>query len=123
MKIKPIPLISTITIYCFLILLSFLISFNLKPREEEFVTLGFEIIEDTEETGIPEEIGGTDDIFSLVGDIPIQTERIKKDLNPLQKPSYEGTETENGQKKGYKLAGALSKRKIIHFRKPEYPKS
>ena len=123
MNIKPIPLASTVTIYCFLILLSFLISINLQPREEEFVTLGFEIIEEIEETGAPEEIGGTEDIFSSLGDIPIQTEKIKRNLSPLQKPSYEGAETESGQKKGYKLAGELSKRKIIHFKKPEYPKN
>jgi TonB family protein len=120
-NIKPIPLISTIIIYCFLLLLFFLISINLKPREEEFVTLGFEIIEEIEETGRLEEIGGTDDIFSPVGDIPIQTEKIKRNLSPLQKPSYQGAETESGKKKGYRLAGDLSKRKIIHFKKPAYP--
>ena len=123
MNIKPIPLISTIIIYCFLLLLFFLISINLKPREEEFVTLGFEIIEEIEETGRLEEIGGTDDIFSPVGDIPIQTEKIKRNLSPLQKPSYKGAETESGKKKGYRLAGELSKRKIIHFKKPEYPEN
>jgi len=122
-NIKPIPLISTIIIYCFLLLLFFLISINLKPREEEFVTLGFEIIEEIEETGRLEEIGGTDDIFSPVGDIPIQTEKIKRNLSPLQKPSYKGAETESGKKKGYRLSGELSKRKITHFKKPEYPEN
>jgi TonB family protein len=122
-NIKPIPLIYTIAIYCFLILLFFFISINLQPREEEFVTLGFEIIEEIEEAGGPEEIGGTDDIFSPVGDIPIQTEKIKRNLSPLQKPSYQGTETESGKTKGYRLAGELSKRKIIHFKKPEYPEN
>ncbi len=123
MNIKPIPLISTIIIYCFLLLLFFLISINLKPREEEFVTLGFEIIEEIEETGRLEEIGGTNDIFSPVGDIPIQTEKIKRNLSPLQKPSYKGAETESGKKKGYRLSGELLKRKIIHFKKPEYPEN
>ena len=50
----------------------FFISINLLPREEEFVTLGFEIIEEIEERGGPEELGGTDDIFSELGDIPIK---------------------------------------------------
>lgn len=123
MNIKPIPLIYTIATYCFLILLFFLISINLQPSKEEFVTLGFEIIEEIEETGSPEETGGTDDVFSSLGDIPIQTEKIKRNLSPLQKPSYHGDQTENGKKKGYRLAGELSKRKIIHFKKPEYPEN
>jgi TonB family protein len=122
-NIKPIPLISTVTIYILMILLFFLISVNLKPREEEFVTLGFEIIEETEKTGGIEEIGGTDDIFSSVGDIPVKTETTKRNLSPLEKPSYGGSETESGKKEGYRLAGELSKRKIIHFKKPEYPEN
>jgi TonB family protein len=88
---------------------------------EEFVTLGFETIESIEEKGALAEIGGTEDIFSSTGDISLKTGKIKRSLSPLEKPPYEGGEIESGEKEGYKLAGELSKRKLIHFKKPLYP--
>lgn len=100
-----------------------LVSVNLKYPTEEFVTLGFQTIEDIEEIGALAKIGGTEDIFSSAGDVPVSTGRTKKSLSPLEKPPYEGGETEQGEKEGYRLAGELSKRKIIHFKKPEYPEN
>jgi len=122
-NIRTIPLISTVIIYFFLILFFSLISVNLKPTEEEFVTLGFQIIEDIKEMGVLGKIGGTKDIFSHSGDIPLHTGKTKRSLSPLPKPPYEGGKTESGERKGYRLAGELSKRKIIHFKKPKYPEN
>ncbi len=121
MKIKITSLLSTTIIYLVLILIFSLVSINLKSPEEELVTLGFETIEDIEEKGALAKIGGTEDIFSRSGDVPVTTGITKKSLSPLEKPPYEGGETEPGEKEGYRLAGELSKRKIIHFKKPEYP--
>lgn len=121
MNIKIASLISTVIIYVVLIILLFFFSVNMKYPGEEFVTLGFETVEDIEEKGALAEIGGTEDVFSSVGDIPLQTGKTKRSLSPLEKPPYEGGETESGEREGYKLAGELSKRKLIHFKKPEYP--
>ena len=123
MKIKIISLVSTIIIYVVLIVFFLLVSVNLKYPGEEFVTLGFQTIEDIEEMGALAKIGGTEDIFSHSGDIPVRTGRTKKSLSPLEKPPYEGGETEHGEREGYRLAGELSKRKIIHFKKPRYPEN
>ncbi|MBN1694009.1 TonB family protein [candidate division WOR-3 bacterium] len=123
MNKKIVSLVYTIIIYAVLIIFFFLVSVNLKYPGEEFVTLGFQTIEDIEEMGALAKIGGTEDIFSLEGDIPVSTGRIKKSLSPLEKPPYEGGETESGEREGYRLAGELSKRKIIHFKKPEYPEN
>ncbi len=123
MNIKKIPFITTIITYSLLILFFFLVSINVRPPEEEFITLGFDIIEDIEEMGSYAKIGGTEDIFTLEGDIPVHTGKTKRALSPLEKPLYEVGETESGEKKGYRLAGELSKRKIIHFKKPEYPEN
>jgi TonB family protein len=120
---KILPLLYTIIIYAVLIIFFLLVSVNLKYPAEEFVTLGFQTIEDIEETGALAKIGGTEDIFSHSGDIPVSTGRTKKSLSPLEKPPYEGGETESGEREGYRLAGELSKRKIIHFKKPEYPEN
>jgi TonB family protein len=120
---KITSLLSTTIIYFVLILIFTLVSVNLKYPVEEFVTLGFQTIEDIEETGALAKIGGTEDIFSAAGDIPVSTGRTKKSLSPLEKPPYEGGETEQGEREGYRLAGELSKRKIIHFKKPEYPEN
>jgi len=120
---KTISLISTVIIYFFLILFFSIVSINLKNTEEEFLTLGFEIIEDIDEMGALGKIRGTKDIFSHSGDIPLHTGKIKRSLSPLPKPPYGGGEIENGERKGYRLAGELSKRKIIHFKKPEYPEN
>jgi TonB family protein len=122
-KIKIISLVSTIIIYVVLIVFFSLVSVNLKYPGEEFVTLGFQTIEDIEEMGALAKIGGTEDIFSSAGDIPLRTGRTKKSLSPLEKPPYEGGETEHGEREGYRLAGELSKRKIIHFKKPRYPEN
>ena len=121
MNKKFIPLVYTAIIYAILILLFSLVSVNLKYTAEEFITLGFQTIEEIEETGALARIGGTEDIFSSAGDIPVSTGITKKSLSPLEKPPYEGGETESGEKEGYRLAGELSKRRIIHFKKPEYP--
>jgi TonB family protein len=116
-------LISTTLIYIVLILIFLLVSVNLKYPAEEFVTLGFQTIEDIEEMGALAKIGGTEDIFSPSGDVPVTTGKTKKSLSPLEKPPYEGGETESGEREGYRLAGELSKRKIIHFKKPFYPEN
>ncbi|MEJ2306683.1 MAG: energy transducer TonB [candidate division WOR-3 bacterium] len=121
MNTKLISLISTAALYLALILFFLLVSVNLKSPEEEFVTLGFQVIEDVEEKGTMPEVGGTEDIFSSAGDIAISTEKTRKSLSPLEKPPYEGGEIEQGEREGYKLVGELAKRKIIHFKKPEYP--
>jgi TonB family protein len=118
---KIISLISTVIVYVVLILLFFLFSVNMKYPGEEFVTLGFETIENVEEKGALAKIGGTEDIFSSDGDISLQTGKIKRSLSPLEKPPYEGGEIESGEREGYRLAGELSKRKLIHFKKPDYP--
>jgi TonB family protein len=118
---RLISLLSTTVIYLALILFFLLVSVNLKSPEEEFVTLGFQVIEDIEEKGVMPEIGGTEDVFSSVGDIAISTGKTKKSLSPLEKPPYEGGEIKQGEREGYKLVGELAKRKIIHFKKPEYP--
>ena len=89
-----ISLVSTTIIYFVLILIFSLVSVNLKHPTEEFVTLGFQTIEDIEEMGALAKIGGTEDIFSTAGDIPVSTGRTKKSLSPLEKPPYEGGETE-----------------------------
>lgn len=123
MKIKITSLLSTTIIYLVLILIFSLVSVNLKYPEEEFVTLGFQTIENIEEKGALAKIGGTEDIFSSAGDIPLYTGKTKRSLSPLEKPPYEGGETEQGEREGYRLAGELSKRKIIHFKKPEYPEN
>jgi TonB family protein len=120
---KIVSLVYTIIIYAVLIIFFLLVSVNLKYPGEEFVTLGFQTIEDIKEMGALAKIGGTEDIFSLEGDIPVSTGRTKKSLSPLEKPPYEGGETESGEREGYRLAGELSKRKIIHFKKPEYPEN
>jgi TonB family protein len=120
---KLISLISTAAIYLALILFFILISVNLKSPEEEFITLGFQVIEDIEEKGAMPEVGGTEDIFSSAGDIAISTEITKRSLSPLEKPPYEGGEIEKGEREGYKLVGELAKRKIIHFKRPKYPKN
>jgi len=120
---KLISLISTAALYLALILFFLLVSVNLKSPEEEFVTLGFQVIEDVEEKGTMPEVGGTEDIFSSAGDIAISTEKTRKSLSPLEKPPYEGGEIEQGEREGYKLVGELAKRKIIHFKKPEYPEN
>jgi TonB family protein len=113
--------ISTVIVYVVLILLFLLFSVNMKYPGEEFVTLGFETIENVEEKGALAKIGGTEDIFSSEGDISLQTGKIKRSLSPLEKPPYEGGEIESGEREGYRLAGELSKRKLIHFKKPDYP--
>jgi TonB family protein len=118
---KLVSLISTTVIYLALILFFLLVSVNLKAPEEEFVTLGFQVIEDIEEKGAMPEIGGTEDIFSSAGDIAISTEKTRRSLSPLEKPPYKGGEIKQGKREGYKLVGELAKRKIIHFKKPEYP--
>jgi len=118
---KITSLVSTVIIYIVLILLFFLFSVKIKYPGEEFVTLGFETIEKIEQKGALAKIGGTEDIFSSAGDISLQTGKTKRSLSPLEKPPYEGGETESGEKEGYKLAGELSKRKLIHFKKPDYP--
>ena len=123
MNIKLISLISTAIIYIALILFFLLVSVNLKSPGDEFVTLGFQVIDNVEEKGNMPEIGGTEDIFSSAGDIAINTEKTKRSLSPLEKPPYEGGEIERGKKEGYKLVGELAKRKIIHFKKPEYPEN
>ncbi len=123
MNTKLISLISTAALYLALILFFLLVSVNLKSPEEEFVTLGFQVIEDVEEKGTMPEVGGTEDIFSSAGDIAISTEKTRKSLSPLEKPPYEGGEIEQGEREGYKLVGELAKRKIIHFKKPEYPEN
>jgi TonB family protein len=123
LNIKIIPLVSTTIIYLALIVFLSLVSVNLKYPGEEFVTLGFQTIEDIDEKGALAKIGGTEDVFSHSGDVPITTGRTKKSLSPLEKPPYEGGEPEKGEREGYRLAGELSKRKIIHFKKPEYPES
>ena len=123
MNTKLISLISTAVIYIALILFFLLVSVNLKSPEEEFVTLGFQVIEDIEERGTMPDVGGTEDIFSSAGDIAISTEKTRKSLSPLEKQPYEGGEIERGEREGYKLVGELAKRKIIHFRKPEYPEN
>ena len=123
MNIKLISLISTAIIYIALILFFLLVSVNLKSPGDEFVTLGFQVIDNVEEKGKMPEIGGTEDIFSSAGDIAINTEKTKRSLSPLEKPPYEGGEIERGKKEGYKLVGELAKRKIIHFKKPEYPEN
>jgi len=120
---KLISLTSTAVIYLVLILFFVLVSVNLKSPEEEYVTLGFQVIEDIEEKGVMPEIGGTEDIFSPVGDISISTKKTKKSLSPLEKPPFKGGEIEQGERKGYRLVGELAKRKIIHFKKPEYPEN
>jgi TonB family protein len=120
---KITSLVSTTIIYLILILILSLVSVNLKYPEEELITLGFQTIEDIEDKGALAKIGGTEDIFSHRGDIPVITERTKKSLSPLEKPPYEGGEVEPGMREGYRLAGELSKRKIIHFKKPEYPEN
>jgi TonB family protein len=122
-NIKLISLISTAIIYIALILFFLLVSVNLKSPGDEFVTLGFQVIDNVEEKGNMPEIGGTEDIFSSAGDIAINTEKTKRSLSPLEKPPYEGGEIERGKKEGYKLVGELAKRKIIHFKKPEYPEN
>ncbi len=121
MNTKITSLVSTVIIYIVLILLFFLFSVKIKYPGEEFVTLGFETIEKIEQKGALAKIGGTEDIFSSAGDISLQTGKTKRSLSPLEKPPYEGGETESGEKEGYKLAGELSKRKLIHFKKPDYP--
>lgn len=123
MNRKITSLISTTIIYFFLILIFSLVSVNLRYPTEEFVTLGFQTIEDIEQMGALAEIGGTEDIFSYSGEVPVSTGKTKKSLSPLEKPPYEGGEIEQGEREGYRLAGELSKRKIIHFRKPEYPQN
>ena len=123
MNKKITPLLSTTIIYLVLILIFSLVSVNLKYPEEKLITLGFQTIEDIEDKGALAKIGGTEDIFADVGDIPVITGRTKKSLSPLEKPPYEGGEVEPGEREGYRLAGELSKRKIIHFKKPEYPKN
>jgi len=120
---KLISLISTAAIYFVLILFFLLVSVNLKSPADEFITLGFQVAENIEEKGLMPEIGGTEDIFSPEGDIPISAEKTKRSLSPLEKPLYEGGEIEQGERKGYKLVGELAKRKIIHFKKPEYPEN
>ncbi len=123
MNKNTISLISTTIIYIVLILIFLFVSVNLKYPAEEFVTLGFQTIEDIEEMGALAKIGGTEDIFSPSGDVPVTTGKTKKSLSPLEKPPYEGGETERGEREGYRLAGELSKRKIIHFKKPGYPEN
>jgi TonB family protein len=118
---KITSLTSTVVIYIVLILLFFIFSVNIRHPGEEFITLGFETVEEIEEKGALAKIGGTEDIFSSAGDISLQTGKTKRSLSPLEKPPYEGGETEGGEREGYKLAGELSKRKLIHFKKPEYP--
>jgi TonB family protein len=120
---KITPLLSTTIIYFILILILSLVSVNLKSPEEKLITLGFQTIQDIEDKGALAKIGGTEDIFARSGDIPVITGRTKKSLSPLEKPPFEGGETEPGEREGYRLAGELSKRKIIHFKKPEYPKN
>jgi TonB family protein len=120
---KIIPLLSTTIIYTVIILIFLLISVNLKNPEEELITLGFQTIEEIEDKGALAKIGGTEDILAYSGDIPVITGRTKKSLSPLEKPPYEGGEVEPGMREGYRLAGELSKRKIIHFKKPDYPKN
>lgn len=93
----------------------------MKYSGEEFVTLGFETIENIEEKGALSKIGGTEDIFSSLGDVDLQSGKTKRSLSPIEKPPYEGGEIESGEREGYRLAGELSKRKLIHFKKPEYP--
>ena len=123
MNKKITPLVSTTIIYIVLILIFSFVSVNLKHPEEKLITLGFQTIENIEDKGALAKIGGTEDIFADVGDIPVITGRTKKSLSPLEKTPYEGGEVEPGEREGYRLAGELSKRKIIHFKKPVYPKN
>ncbi|MEO0293254.1 MAG: energy transducer TonB [candidate division WOR-3 bacterium] len=122
MKTKLTSLTLTILTYSTLILLLSVITFKLKPLGGEILTLGFET-EEIEEREVNREVGGAEDVFSSIGDLPIIENKPKKGLSPLLKPPYkEGEIEEKGKSSGYRISGELSKRKLIHFENPKYPK-
>lgn len=104
-----------------LILFFLLVSINLKTEKEKYITLGLQTVSEETEGGIVSQVGGTEDIYSATGDVPIPSRRVERRLSPLEKPPYRGGGVESGKKKGYELSGELSRRKLIKFQKPEYP--
>ncbi len=123
MNRKTISLIWTIIIYGGLIGLFLWISVDIKAKKDEFVMVGFQKVENRVTKGLLTSSGGSEGVFSPFGDVPIQLEKTKKSLNPLEKPSYKGGELlRRGEGNGkFKLIGELSKRELIHFEKPKYP--
>lgn len=124
MNRQSLSLLWTISIYSCLILIFLLISVDMTSKKDEFVTLGFQRMETMERERTVSMAGGTEDVFSQVGDVPIQIKKTKKDLSPLEKPPYMGSKLEKDAsgKKGFTVAGEISTRKLLNFVKPEYPK-
>lgn len=123
MNRKILSLIWTGIIYSSLIGIFAWIIIDIRAKEDEFVTLGFQTIEQNLVDGLIPKEGGTEDVFSPVGDIPVEIKKTKKSLSPLDKPPYKGGklyEAGEGEKK-FTLSGELSKRRLVHFVKPEYP--
>lgn len=123
MNRKTISLAASLVVYIILILIFYNTSLNIRAKEEEFVNLGFQIIQKEPSAGAEYETGGTRDIYSPTGDVPAEVKRTKRKLMPLDKPAYEGErDIGRGEKgRGYSFSGELSKRKLINFVKPKYP--
>ncbi len=123
MNRKTLSLLWTIIIYSLFIGICFRIVVEVKAKGDEFVTLGFEKVEGKVEAGAVSRGGGTEEVFSSLGDVPVEIKKTKKSLSPLDKPPYKGGRLYNakeGEKK-FTLSGELSKRKLLHFLRPEYP--
>jgi len=123
MNRKLISLIWTVIIYSLLIGIFIWVFIDMKAKEDEFITLGFERVENEFVEGTIPKGGGTEDIFSPLGDVPLEIKKTKKELSLLDKPPYKGGkiyDSKEGEKE-FTLSGELSKRRLTHFIKPEYP--
>jgi len=120
---KILSLIWTLIIYSLLIGIFSWVIIDIRAKEDEYLTLGFHTVENKLTEGIISEEGGTEDVFSPLGDVPVEIKKTKKKLSPLDKPPYKGGKLYNageGEKR-FTLSGELSKRRLVHFLKPEYP--
>jgi len=117
----------SLVIYAAIIILMRFISFNIKTNFSDFINLGFYTdIEGKYETPRIErsQEGKMDVEIPSYGDIPIKIEDEKVGVFDEKTKSFEeekegyGNETE----KGYSISGEISTRKLIKFKRPEYPK-
>ncbi len=123
MNRKVLSIIWTVIIYSLLVSIFTFVIIDIKTKEDKFIILGFETIRNEFVKGVIPKGGGTEDVFSTLGDVPLEIKKTKQKLSLLEKPPYKGGklyDSEEGEKK-FTLSGELSKRRLIHFLKPEYP--
>lgn len=114
-------------LYALIITLMRFINFNIKTNLADFINLGiYTDIEGTLE--IPKidksEEGKMDFEIPIFGDVPIKIEDEKMGFFDEKTKSFEEEKVGYGDEseKGYSISGDISTRKLIKFKKPEFPK-